>query len=82
MLTALAQVDAWLESPSLILLGEAAGYWETAKNLITSSTVQGPQIHDARIAAICVQHGVLELLTSDRDFGRFSSLKTRNPLVG
>ena len=34
-----------------------------------------------RIAAICVGHGVRELLTADRDFSRFPSLTTRNPLV-
>ena len=33
------------------------------------------------IAAICIGHGVRELLTADRDFSRFSSLVTRNPLV-
>jgi predicted nucleic acid-binding protein len=38
-------------------------------------------IHDARIAALCIQNGVTELLTADRDFGRFNELKTRNPLI-
>lgn len=80
--TALAQIDAWLESPSLILLGEAPGYWEISRQLIVSSHIQGPQIHDARIAGICIQHGVTELYTSDRDFSRFPPLRIRNPLVG
>ena len=39
-------------------------------------------VHDARIAALCIGHGVEELLTADRDFGRFPSLVVRNPLVG
>jgi predicted nucleic acid-binding protein len=39
-------------------------------------------IHDARIAAICIQYGVSELWTADRDFSRFAGLKTRNPLIG
>jgi predicted nucleic acid-binding protein len=39
-------------------------------------------IHDARIAAICLQHGVSELWTADRDFSRFPKVKVRNPLVG
>lgn len=41
----------------------------------------GPRVHDARIAAICLQHGVRELLTFDRDFSRFPDLGTRNPVV-
>jgi predicted nucleic acid-binding protein len=38
-------------------------------------------VHDARIVAICLHHGVSELWTADRDFSRFPSLKTRNPLT-
>ena len=38
-------------------------------------------VHDARIAALCGYHGVAELWSADRDFTRFPSLRTRNPLV-
>jgi predicted nucleic acid-binding protein len=41
----------------------------------------GPRIHDAHIAALCIQHSVDELWTADRDFSRFSALNTRNPLL-
>ncbi len=73
-------MEAWMEAPGIILIAEAPGYWEAAKKLISSSRVSGPQIHDARIAAVCLDHGVTELLTADRDFGRFPGLPTRNPL--
>ena len=79
---ALAQVDAWLASPSVSLLGEAIDHWPRLRGLVAAARVQGPMVHDARIAAICLSHGVDELLTADRDFGRFPSLRTRNPLVG
>jgi predicted nucleic acid-binding protein len=36
---------------------------------------------DARIAAICLGHGVRELWSCDRDFSRFPSLRLRNPLI-
>jgi predicted nucleic acid-binding protein len=29
----------------------------------------GSKVHDARIAALCLQHGVKELLTADRAAG-------------
>jgi predicted nucleic acid-binding protein len=41
----------------------------------------GPKVHDARVAALCLQHGASELWTIDRDFSRFPGLKLRNPLV-
>ena len=68
---ALEQVAAWLESPSLVLLAESAGYWPELRLTLQVGRVSGPQIHDARIAALCQSHGVRELWTADRDFSRF-----------
>jgi toxin-antitoxin system PIN domain toxin len=78
---ALEQINAWLESPSLVLLCETEGYWDVLSRLVQKSKISGPRVHDARIAALCIHHGARELLTADRDFSRFAELKTRNPLV-
>jgi hypothetical protein len=79
---AVSQVDAWLESPGLLLLSESEDYWQQLRSFLQSGKVSGPQVHDARIAALCRHHGVTELWTADRDFGRFPGLKVRNPLAG
>ncbi len=79
---AISQIDAWMESPSLLLLSESEDYWQQLQSLLKSGKVCGPQVHDARIAALCGYHGVAELWTADRDFGRFPKLKVRNPLAG
>jgi uncharacterized protein len=78
---ALDQVEAWLEAPSLVLLGESEGYWPELRTLAEAGRIAGPQVHDARVAALCRLHGVRELWTADRDFGRFTGLAVRNPLV-
>jgi hypothetical protein len=78
---AIAQVEVWMGSPSLALLGEADGYWSEFRPLAERAKATGGLVHDARIAAICLSHGVDELWTADRDFGRFPGLSTRNPLV-
>jgi len=77
---AIDQVDAWLESPSLVLVAETEEYWSLIRALVRKGQVLGAKIHDARVAAICLLHGVSELWTIDRDFSRFPSLKVRNPL--
>lgn len=64
------------------LLGESSRHLDLLEGLLVSSGVTGPKVHDARIAAICVGHGVDELWTADRDFSYFPELRTRNPLVG
>lgn len=78
---ALEQVEALLASPSLVLLSEAGGYWQVLRRLVAAGQVTGPKVHDARIASICLSHGVSELWSADRDFTRFPELKTRNPLI-
>ena len=78
---ALEQVTAWIESPSLVLLAESEGYWPELRLALQVGRVAGPQVHDARVAALCQSHGVRELWTADRDFGRCPSLKVKNPLV-
>lgn len=75
------QVEAWLEAPGLVLLGESDRYWACLRALLEGGRIAGPQVHDARIAALCQLHGVRELWTADRDFGRFAGLRTRNPLI-
>jgi toxin-antitoxin system PIN domain toxin len=78
---ALDQVDAWLESPSLVVLSESAAHWPTLRRLLVGGRIAGPQVHDARVAALCRQHGIRELWTADRDFGRFAAINAVNPLV-
>ncbi len=78
---AVDQVDVWLASPSIVMLAEADDHWRHLKETLLVSRTIGAKVHDARIAAICLQHGVRELWTADRDFGRFPQLRTVNPLV-
>lgn len=78
---ALAQIDAWLASPQAHLLHTGSQHWHILSELTRKGKLQGGQFHDARIAAICIEHGVSVLWSADRDFGRFKALKTVNPLV-
>jgi hypothetical protein len=50
---AIEQVD--LEAPTLALLCESGGYWPGLRAMIEAGRVKGPQVHDARITALCMQ---------------------------
>lgn len=78
---ALLQIDCSLETPTLMLLSETNAYWSSLADIACVAMIKGPQIHDARIAAICLQHDVEEFWTADRDFSRFPQLGIRNPLI-
>jgi len=79
---AIDQVEAWLESPSAVLLSEGDDYWPTLRGLLRGGRIEGPRVHDARVAALCLHHGVDALWSADRDFSRFPDLKVHNPLIG
>ena len=75
------QIAAWANSPSVKLLSESEDFIAILERIVRRPRVRGPIIHDARVAAICIAHGVDELWTLDRDFALFPELKTRNPLA-
>jgi hypothetical protein len=79
--TAFAAIESWAAGSNLQFLAESGGYLDKLHRLTAAAHLSGPRIHDARIAALCLHHGVRELWTADRDFSSFPQLKIRNPLV-
>ena len=75
------QLAAWMDSPSIRLIGETEDFPELLESFIRRPRVVGGVVHDARIAAICVAHGAEVLLTRDRDFSLFPELRTRDPIA-
>lgn len=76
---ALAALKDIIMSPRVQLIGEGMEHFDVLSDLVAKGNVRGGAIHDARIAAICIAHGINELWTADRDYSPFPSLKTHNP---
>jgi uncharacterized protein len=76
---ALTDLRAITDSPSLLLLSETERHVELMISIAKEAGVTGNLIHDAHIAALCIEHGVTELISADRDFQRFNPLKIVNP---
>jgi toxin-antitoxin system PIN domain toxin len=74
-------IDALVASSQLHLLSESPGYFEKLRTIAIAAKLKGPRIHDARVAALCLHHGVTELWSADRDFSAFPQVRVRNPLV-
>lgn len=74
-------VAAWIGLPTCTVLGEGPGYAALLRRVCEEARVVGAQIHDARVAALCIHNGVSMLWTADRDFSRFPGVKVKNPLV-
>jgi toxin-antitoxin system PIN domain toxin len=78
---AFAAVESWQAGGNLDFLAESPGYLDKLRQVALAARISGPRIHDARIAALCLHHGVRELWSADRDFSAFPQLKIRNPLI-
>jgi toxin-antitoxin system PIN domain toxin len=78
---ALSQMQALAGLPQVVMLSEGDGYLDRLAAVAVPARTQGGAIHDARIAALCLHHGVTQLWSADRDFTRFPDLPVRNPLV-
>jgi toxin-antitoxin system PIN domain toxin len=72
-------VSAWLAQPSIVLLDPGEHHWEILRHLLVDGQMTGPLVTDAALAAVAIEHGA-SVCTADRDFARFSNLKTFNPL--
>lgn len=78
---ALADLQTLLASPSLVLLAETARHAALLDRTVRQSGATGNLIHDAHIVALCLEHGVSEIITGDRDLTRFEGLKIINPFL-
>jgi hypothetical protein len=46
---AIGQIDAWLETAAVVMLGEGETCWPRLRDLLTDGKIHGPAVHDARI---------------------------------
>ncbi|MBN1961239.1 MAG: PIN domain-containing protein [Deltaproteobacteria bacterium] len=74
-----ADLQNLFASPTIVLLSETERHIKIMHKLIKQSKAKGNLVHDAHIATLCIEHGVTELFTADRDFLRFKDLQIRDP---
>lgn len=62
------------------LLPDTPAIYSEWRRLVALHQVKGVQVHDTRLAAVMLTHGVSHLLTFNvRDFGRFGGLTVVHP---
>ncbi len=74
---ALAALGAILASPSARVLMPGDRFVPLLREVTLGSGAVGNRIHDASIAAVCLEWGVSALLTEDRDFERFDGIRVQ-----
>ena len=73
-------VGSWLALPAVRVVTPGPRSWAILGSLCAEGQAAGPQVMDAHLAALAVEHG-LSIATTDRDFLRFPEVEVRNPLA-
>lgn len=73
-------VEDWLAQPQVKILLPTEKHWQIFRDLIREGQTNGAMMMDAHLASLAIEHGAT-LATTDRDFARFSTLKTVNPVT-
>jgi predicted nucleic acid-binding protein len=77
---ALDIVELWLGQPTVTIIEPGPRHFELLRALLTTPGTGGNLTSDSHLAAIAIEHGA-EVCSTDRNFGRFSGLRWRNPLA-
>lgn len=72
------EVERWLEQPSSVLVQPTPRHLSLLRGLVAEVGTAGGLVNDAHVAALALEHGA-EVVTYDRDFGRFQGLRWRTP---
>jgi toxin-antitoxin system PIN domain toxin len=75
---ATAQVEAWLGAPAAVVAQPTARHSALLRGLLRDAGTGGNLTTDAHLAALAMEHGA-EIVSYDRDFGRFPGVRHRLP---
>ena len=61
--------------PNAVVLAETERHAEVLDRLLADVQPKGNFVHDAHIAAVMIEHGVRDIVTTDSDFERFPGIR-------
>ena len=75
---ATGQVEAWLDAPAAVVAEPTARHGALLRGLLRETGTAGNLVTDAHLAALAIEHGA-DIVSYDRDFGRFPQVRHRLP---
>ena len=76
---AILRVQGWLDQPCTRIVYPTERHWAVLQQLLVGGQAVANLVTDAHVAALAIEHGC-ELMSTDADFSRFSTLKWKNPI--
>lgn len=80
LVEAIKFVDALLAQPTCLPVAAGPRHWEIMRRVLLDANARANLVPDAHLAAIAIEHGAT-VATRDRDFARFRSVRSIDPLA-
>lgn len=74
---AIGAIDSLLISPGVRILRPGTQFWPLLTETLDDAQARGDLVLGAAIVAVCREQGAETVLTADRDFRRFASIRVR-----
>ena len=74
----LDQVEAWMGAPAAVIAQPTPRHAALLRGLLGEAGTAGNLANDAHLAALALEHGA-DIVSYDRDFGRFTGVRHRLP---
>lgn len=71
-------VEQWMSQPAAVIVQPTGRHLSILRGLLEPIGTAGNLVGDAHLAALAIEHGA-EVISYDRDFGRFSGLRWSLP---
>lgn len=71
-------VELWLDQPAALVVHPTGRHAALLRGLLTHTGSAANLVNDAHLAALALEHGA-EIVSFDRDFGRFHGVRWRLP---
>ncbi len=74
-------LDQLIERPHVRSPGERDGFWAAYRAAADPAAARGNLVSDAHLVALMHQHGLVTILSRDRDFRRFDGIRVIDPFA-
>ncbi len=78
---AISNMESLIAPPHIRATGEGDGFWASFQRVAADANPRGNLVPDGHLVALMHEHGVTTIWSHDRDFRRFSGIRTKDPFA-
>lgn len=77
----ISNIESMIAPPHIRATGEGADFWGSFRRVAADTKPRGNLVSDAHLVALMHEYGVTTIWSHDRDFRKFSGIRTKDPFA-